>query len=164
MVVQDALILEVGTETTLTTNHLFVEGVLDTSSVVYTASKQPGVTFLLQGEEVTSFTQADVEAGWVSIKVDGEACEEDLSKIEMQADGGSSAYSFAMKVETGYASCTGNEASHPALSSGVATLLITSGLGLFANRVRQKPPSVTIEPVSEDTQTESETSSSFCNN
>jgi len=146
----------------ITSKDLDVGGInINPSQVIYTVSDKTGLGIIIEveGAEATEFTQADVDAGFVSFTITDEYCEGD---VELYASNGIEPefIRVTMEISADVDNCGARaEASRLAEKSalkGITLLMVSSGLGFFAKQHREKVSSVKMSPLSDETKTDNE--------
>jgi len=127
------LYLEVNIETTLTTDHLSVSGYMgDPSQLTYSIPPSDDYTVTVNGIEQYLFSQGDLGADFVSIRLEDSACFDYLNEIPVEVSDGTTTTDFTLIVVGDTASCANADASRLKNTESVVMLLVSSGLGMFA--------------------------------
>jgi len=146
----EVLYLEVGIETTLTTDHLSVSGFTgDPSQITYSIPLSEDYTVTVNGTVQYFFTQQDLQNGGISIRLEDSACFDYLNEIPVEVTDGTTTTGFNLLFIGDTASCAYAGASRQKSTESVVMLLVSSGLGMFAasrgakEKVKQNLPVIT---------------------
>jgi len=128
----EVLYLAVGIETTLTTDHLSVSGYTgDPSQLTYRIPPSDDYTVTVNGIEQYLFSQGDLGADFVSLRLEDSACFEDLSEIPVEVSNGTTTTDFNLLFVGDTASCFNASASRLKNTKSLVSLLVGTGLGMF---------------------------------
>jgi len=128
----EVLYLEVGIETTLTTDHLSVSGFTgDPSQITYSILPSDDYTVTVNGIEQYLFSQGELGADFVSIRLEDSACFDYLNEIPVEVSDGTTTTDFNLLFVGDTASCA-NASTRLESTKSLVSLLVGTGLGMFA--------------------------------